>query len=59
MVDPPFELGAVQETKDCESELEVPATLVGAPGTTTMVVELVAELAGPVPKALVAFTVKV
>ena len=54
----PLEAGAVQETVAL-ALAAVAVTLVGAPGTVAGVTELEAELAEPVPTALVAVTVKV
>ena len=58
MAEPPLVAGADQETVAWALP-PVAVTLVGAPGTVDGVTELEAELADPVPTALVATTVKV
>ena len=57
--DPPVETGAVHDTRDRLSELEVAVTPVGAPGVAAGTIELDTDDAGPVPRALVAVTVNV
>jgi hypothetical protein len=58
IADPPSLDGAVNDTLACASPF-VAVPIVGAPGTVDGVTELEAELARPVPLALVAVTVKV
>ena len=56
--EPPVEAGAVQVTVAWALPRRA-ATLVGAPGTVAGVTAALAALAGPVPTALVAATLKV
>ena len=58
IVEPPFEVGAVQVTVAWPLPA-VAVTLVGAPGGAAGVTVLEAAEAGPVPAELVAVTVKV
>ena len=58
IVEPPFEVGAVQEITDCFISPELAVTDVGAPGIFA-VVALADEDAGEVPAIFIAFTVKV
>jgi hypothetical protein len=55
---PPLELGAVNETVALLTPA-VAVPIVGAPGAVSVVIELDAADAGPVPTALVAVTVNV
>ena len=60
MIDvPPSLTGAVKATDCVPTPVLVALTLVGAPGTAHVVIELLAAEAAPVPTALVAVTVNV
>jgi hypothetical protein len=56
---PPVNTGAVKATACVPTPVLVALTLVGAPGTANVVMELLAAEAAPVPTALVAVTVNV
>jgi hypothetical protein len=58
IAEPPLLTGAVNVTVACAFPA-VAVPIVGAPGTVEGITEFEAELAGPVPLALVAVTVKV
>ena len=58
MVSPPLDAGAIHDTTDWPLAFEVAVTPVGAPGLVGTITTLDGIEAGPVPKELVAVTVK-
>lgn len=59
MAEPPVLVGAVHDTSDLLSELDVAVTEVGVPGEAAGTMGAEGVEAGPVPRALVAVTVNV